>query len=79
MQPGHILSNVELNAMTKEAIANRGHNIPVGRMGSPADIGGCVAFLCSQAAAYITGATIDVDGGWNVAKTIPTEDPHARL
>lgn len=79
VQPGHILSNVELNAMTKEAIANRGHSIPVGRMGSPADIGGCVAFLCSQAAAYITGATIDVDGGWNVAKTIPTEDPPARL
>jgi NAD(P)-dependent dehydrogenase (short-subunit alcohol dehydrogenase family) len=79
VQPGHILSNVELNAMTKEAIANRDHNIPVGRMGTPADIGGCVAFLCSRAAAYISGATIDVDGGWNVALMIPTEDPPPRL
>lgn len=79
VQPGHILSNVELNAMTLDAIANRDHNIPVGRMGSPADVGGCVAFLCSPAAAYISGATIDVDGGWNVAVTIPTEDPPARL
>ena len=47
MQPGHILSNAELNALSDEAIAERDYNIPAGRMGRPEDVGNCVAFLCS--------------------------------
>ena len=47
VQPGHILSNAELNALSDEAIAERDHNIPIGRMGRPEDVGNCVAFLCS--------------------------------
>lgn len=38
-------------------------SIPMGRMGSPADIGKAVTFLVSDAASYITGITITVDGG----------------
>lgn len=38
-------------------------NIPLGRMGTPADVAGLVAFLCSDDASYITGATFVVDGG----------------
>lgn len=38
--------------------------IPAGRWGAPEDIGGTVAFLCSPAARYVTGAVINVDGGW---------------
>jgi len=38
-------------------------NIPLGRMGSPEDVAEVVAFLASDAAAYLTGATIDVGGG----------------
>ncbi len=38
--------------------------IPVGRIGVPADIAGMVALLCSEHASWITGAAIDVDGGW---------------
>lgn len=38
-------------------------SIPMGRMGSPADIANAVAFLCSDAAQYITGTTMTVDGG----------------
>ena len=38
--------------------------IPAGRWGKPSDIGGAVAFLCSPAAGYITGAVLNVDGGW---------------
>jgi len=38
--------------------------IPAGRWGAPEDIGGTVAFLCSPAATYLTGAVINVDGGW---------------
>lgn len=38
-------------------------NIPMGRAGSPDDIGAVAAFLASHDAAYITGQTINVDGG----------------
>lgn len=36
---------------------------PLGRMGSPADVAGAVAFLASDDAAFITGASLLVDGG----------------
>lgn len=37
--------------------------IPLGRLGEPEDVAGLVLFLCSEAAAYITGQTFVVDGG----------------
>ncbi|MES2463678.1 MAG: 3-oxoacyl-[acyl-carrier-protein] reductase [Armatimonadota bacterium] len=40
--------------------------IPLGRLGSPEDVGNIVAFLASDAASYITGQTITVDGGMTV-------------
>lgn len=42
-------------------------NIPLGRLGEPEDVSGIVAFLASDEAKYITGATFYVDGGllWN--------------
>lgn len=38
-------------------------NIPLGRLGSGADIAAAVAFLCSEEAGYITGQTLGVNGG----------------
>jgi len=42
-------------------------NIPLRRLGKPADVAGAVVFLASDDAAYITGTTVFVDGGllWN--------------
>ncbi len=38
-------------------------HIPLGRLGQPAEVAGAVAFLASPLAGYITGSTIDVNGG----------------
>lgn len=37
---------------------------PVGRMGTPEEVGEVAAWLCSDDASFITGAAIPVDGGW---------------
>ena len=38
--------------------------IPLGRLGTPKDIGACVCFLLSDDSAYVTGASIYADGGY---------------
>jgi glucose 1-dehydrogenase len=38
-------------------------NIPLGRLGTPEDVAGLVAFLASDDAAYVTGSTFVIDGG----------------
>jgi glucose 1-dehydrogenase len=38
-------------------------NIPLGRLGKPEDVAGIVAFLASDDASYVSGATFLVDGG----------------
>jgi 3-oxoacyl-[acyl-carrier protein] reductase len=47
----------------KEALKGQIDRSALGRVGTPKDVGGVVAFLCSDAAAYVTGQTIVVDGG----------------
>jgi len=44
----------------------RSANIPLGRSGTPAEIGHTVLFLVSDAASYVTGQNITVDGGWTL-------------
>jgi NAD(P)-dependent dehydrogenase (short-subunit alcohol dehydrogenase family) len=39
-------------------------SLPLRRAGKPEDIAGVVAMLCSDAGGYVSGATIDVNGGW---------------
>jgi len=47
--------------------------IPLGRMGTAADLVGAALFLCSPAAAYITGVTLLVDGGIRSGSLLPEE------
>jgi len=37
--------------------------VPLGRLGDPGDVAGLVAFVCSEAAGFVTGAVLPVDGG----------------
>jgi NAD(P)-dependent dehydrogenase (short-subunit alcohol dehydrogenase family) len=46
-----------------ESIAAISKNVPLGRLAKPADIGWAAAFLASEAASYISGATLEVHGG----------------
>ena len=60
--PGFIDTDMtrDLPDEQREALINQ---IPLNRLGDPADIAAAVAFLASPAAAYITGETINVNGG----------------
>lgn len=40
------------------------HEIPMGRLGEPREFAAMVAFLASERASYVTGTSIQVDGGW---------------
>jgi 3-oxoacyl-[acyl-carrier protein] reductase len=39
-------------------------HVPLGRLGTPDEFGGVIRFLASPAASFVTGTTIQVDGGW---------------
>lgn len=45
-------------------IADMADRIPVGRLGRPTDVADLVAFLCSEHAGFITGAVVDINGGF---------------
>lgn len=60
--PGFIDTDM-LAAVPQKKLAEFVKTVPLGRMGRPEEVGELIAFLASDAAAYITGQTIRVDGG----------------
>ena len=62
-----VAPNAIRTPMTTTAFSERGAailaTIPLGRFGEPEEIASVVTFLCTDAASYLTGQTINVDGG----------------
>jgi L-rhamnose 1-dehydrogenase len=56
-----VKGGLDADAERKKRVLAR---IPLGRLGEPEEIGGALVFLASDAARYITGASITIDGGW---------------
>ena len=54
----------ELSKARPEMIKQRLAEIPLGRIGTPAELAAAVVFLASELASYITGAVLQVDGGF---------------
>jgi 3-oxoacyl-[acyl-carrier protein] reductase len=60
--PGPIVTDMTA-ALPAEWRTTMEATVPLGRLGDPADVASLVAFVCSEAAGYVTGAVLPVDGG----------------
>ena len=66
--PGSILTEATAAILNESDRADRERTIPAGRMGRPDDVAASILYLVSDAAAYVTGQVIYVDGGLTSGK-----------
>jgi 2-deoxy-D-gluconate 3-dehydrogenase len=65
ISPGYFRTRLTEDLLADEAKADWVHSrIPMGRLGLPSELVGLATFLLSDSSSYITGAHINVDGGW---------------
>lgn len=64
--PGLVDTDITGGKLSDEALAGVIASVPVGRLGAVEDVAATVRFLCSAESAYITGATIDINGGSHI-------------
>lgn len=64
--PGLIRTDITGDKLTPELTADILRSVPIGRLGEAADVAGCCLFLASDLSAYVTGATLDVNGGMHI-------------
>ncbi len=62
--PGFVDTPMMRSGMTDEALEALNAQVPIGRMAEPDEVAGAVVFLASDHARYITGATINISGGF---------------
>jgi NAD(P)-dependent dehydrogenase (short-subunit alcohol dehydrogenase family) len=63
VSPGLVATDMTAAELRSKAGRAKAAQIPVGRIGTPEDIAAAVVFLCSDEAGYITGHTLNVNGG----------------
>jgi acetoacetyl-CoA reductase len=67
ISPGYIGTKM-VTAIPKDILDSKIlPQIPVGRLGHPAEIGGLIVYLCSEEAAFVTGANISINGGQHMS------------
>ncbi|MDZ5461503.1 SDR family NAD(P)-dependent oxidoreductase [Azohydromonas lata] len=63
LTPGLIATDINKGKIPEDRRAGILEQIPLGRIGDPDDVAGCVVFLASDLSKYLTGVTLDVNGG----------------